>query len=48
MSISTKFQLRPPYGFVTDDFLIFICKFSLSVAMATNQIQPFGQNSYFW
>ena len=46
MSISAKFQLHPPYGFWGDDFLIFFRKFSLSVAMATNQIQQFGQNSY--
>ena len=38
MNISTKFQL----------FLIYFCKFSVSVAMATNQIQWFGQNSYDW
>ena len=46
MNISAKFQLHPPYGFWGDDFLIFFRKFSLSVAMATNQIQQFGQNSY--
>ena len=39
---SAKFQLHPPYG-VWDDFLIFFRKFSLSFAMATNQIQRFGQ-----
>ena len=27
---------------------IFFLKFSRSVAMATNQIQQFGQNSYVW
>ena len=43
MNISAKFQLHPPYGF-WDDFWIFFRKFSLSVAMATNQIQRFGQN----
>ena len=48
MNISTKFQLHPPYGFWGEDFLIFFCKFSISVAMATNQIQRFGQNSYSW
>ena len=29
-------------------FLNIFCKFILSVAMATNQIQRFGQNSYVW
>ena len=48
MNISTKFQLHPPYGFWGDDFLIFFRKFNLSVAMTTNQIQWFGQNSYGW
>ena len=42
VNISVKFQHHPHYDF-WDDFLIFLCKFSLSVAMATNQIQPFGQ-----
>ena len=45
MNISAKFQVYPPYGFWGEDFLIFFCKFILSVAMATNQIQQFGQNS---
>ena len=48
MNISAKFQLHPPYGFWLDDFWIFCWKFSLSVAMATNQIQRFGENSYVW
>ena len=48
MNISTKFQLHSPYGFWGEDFLIFFCKFSISVAMATNPIQQFGQNSYGW
>ena len=39
MYISAKFQLYPPYGFGGDGFLIFFHKFSISVAMATNQIQ---------
>ena len=46
MNISATFQLDAPYGFWGDDFLIFFLKFSLSVAMATHQIQQFGQNSY--
>ena len=46
MNISTKFQLHSPYGFWGEDFWIFFCKFSVLVAMATNQIQRFGQNSY--
>ena len=48
MNISAKFQLHAPYGFRGDDFFIFIREFILSVAMATYQIQRFGQNSYFW
>ena len=47
MNISTKFQLHPSYGFWRD-FWIFFHKFNISVAMATNQIQRFGQNSYGW
>ena len=39
INISATFPLYPPYGF----FLIFLLKFSLSIAMATNQIQRFGQ-----
>ena len=41
-----KFQLHPPYGFWGEDFRIIFRKFTLYVAMATNQIQRFGQNSY--
>ena len=37
MNISAKFQLRPPSGFWGDDFLKFVRKFSLSVAIATSQ-----------
>ena len=48
MNSSAKFQLQPPYSFQGDDFWIFIRKFILSVAMPTNQIQQFGQNSYVW
>ena len=46
LNIPAKFQLLPPYGFWGDDFLICFRKFSLSVAMKTNQIRQFGQNSY--
>ena len=46
INISAKFQLHPTYGFWGDDFEYFFHKFSLSVAMTTNQIQQFGQNSY--
>ena len=42
-----KFQLHPPYGFWGEDFFeYFFRKFTLYIAMATNQIQRFGQNSY--
>ena len=33
MNSSAKFQLQPPYVFGGDDFLIFFCKFSISVAI---------------
>ena len=46
MNMYAKLQLHPPYGFWGEDFLIFFRKFTLYVAMATNQIQRFGQNSY--
>ena len=46
MNMYAKFQLHPPYGFWGEDFLIFFQKFTLYVAMAINQIQQFGQNSY--
>ena len=48
MNISAKLPLHPPYGFWGDEFWIFFPEFSLSVAMATNQIQQFEQNSYIW
>ena len=48
MNISAKFQLHAPYGLWADDILILFREFILSVAMATNQIQRFGQNSYVW
>ena len=38
MNMYAKFQLHPPYGFWGEDFLIFFRKFTLYVAMATNQI----------
>ena len=43
MNMYAKFQLHPFWG---EDFWIFFRKFTLYVAMATNQIQRFGQNSY--
>ena len=46
MNMYAKFQLHPPYNFWGEDFWIFFRKFTLYVAMATNQIQRFGQNSY--
>ena len=48
MNIYAKFQLHPPYGFWKKIFEYFFLNFSLSVAMATNQNQQFGQNSYSW
>ena len=45
MNIYAKFQFYLPYGFWEEHFWIFIQKFSLSVAMATNKNQRFGQNS---
>ena len=38
MHISAKFLLHLTYGFWEDDFSKYFRKFSLSVAMATNQI----------
>ena len=46
MNMYAKFPLHPPYGFWGDVFLIFLRKYTLYVAMATNQIRQFGQNSY--
>ena len=46
MNMYAKLQLHPPYSFWKEDFWIFFRKFTLYVAMATNQIQRFGQNSY--
>ena len=39
MNISTKFQLHTLYGFWEEDFWKFFHEFSVSVAMATNQMQ---------
>ena len=39
MNILAKFQLYPSYGIWEDDFGTCFRKFSISVAMATNQIQ---------
>ena len=46
MNMYAKFQLHPPYGFWGEDFLRTFQNFNLYVAMATNQTQRFGQNSY--
>ena len=46
INMYAKFQVHPPYGFWGEDFLIIFRKFTLYVAMSTNQIQWFGQNSY--
>ena len=46
MNVYAKFQLHPPYGFWWEDFWMIFRKFTFYVAMATNQIKRFGQNSY--
>ena len=46
MNRYAKFQLHPLDDFWEEDFWIFFRKLTLYVAMATNQIQWFGQNSY--
>ena len=46
MNMYAKFQLHPSYGFLEEDFLIILQTFTLYTAMATSQIQRFGQNSY--
>ena len=46
MNMYAKFQLYSPYGFWGEDCLMIFRKITLYVAMATNQIQRFGQNSY--
>ena len=47
INMYAKFQLHPHYDFWGEDFWIIFPKFILYVALATNQIQRFGQNSYF-
>ena len=42
-----KFQLRPLIAYEEMIFEYVFCKFSLSVAMATNQIERIGQNNTF-
>ena len=46
MDMYAKFQLHPLYGFWGEDVLIIFRKFTLYVAMATNQIRRFGKYSY--
>ena len=46
MNRYAKFQLHPLDDFWEEDFWRFFRKLTLYVAMATNQIQWFGQNSY--
>ena len=47
MNMYAKFQLHPPYGFWGEDFFFFLMfTFTIYNAMATNQIQRLGQNSY--
>ena len=52
MNISAKFSFIPLTAseqmFFFCFFLISFREFILLVAMATNQIQRFGQNSYVW
>ena len=46
MNMYAKFQLHPPTASEEKIFEYFFRKFTHYVAMATNQIQRFGQNSY--
>ena len=49
MNIYTKFLLHPLMTSEKKILVVFFFrKFSLSVAMSTNQNQRFGQNSYGW
>ena len=48
MNIYAKFSFIPLMASEKKIFEYFFQKFSLSVAMATNQNQRFGQNSYGW
>ena len=43
MNMHAKFQLHPPYNFWGEDFGLFFWKFTLYVAMATNQIHMVGR-----
>ena len=46
MNMYANFKFHPFTASEEKIFLIFFWKFSLYIAMATNQIQRFGQNSY--
>ena len=46
MNLYENYQLHPSYCFCEEDLLTFLLKFTLFVALATNQIQGFGQNTY--
>ena len=46
MNMYAKFQFHSSYGFWGEDFWIYIQKFTLYVAMETNQIQRFRKNLY--
>ena len=46
MNMYAKFQLHSSYSFWEEDFWIFFWKFTLYVAMATDQIHRFRQNTY--
>ena len=48
MNISAKFQLHPPTASEEKFFYFLFCKFSLSVAMKTDQIDRFRQYAYGW
>ena len=48
MNISAKFQLIPLTASEEMNFECFFREFILSVAIATNQIQLFGEDSYVW
>ena len=47
-TILQNFSFMPFMASEENIFKIFFREFILSVAMATNQIQQFGQNSYVW
>ena len=46
MNMYAKFQFHFPYSFWGEDVWIYIKKFTLYVAMETNQIQRFLKNLY--